>query len=247
MSNVGAGIQKPDPLREQLDELDQLMERMLALGVSRPGREPAGKLGPPRAPSLVEALPSMPETETEQVIESARTIVELAPALSTEDNQVAELTGESAPKNVLPELEILSPAPLPGPVVESPVDLALPSPTFVALEIGPTAPAAQIFTDFQFAPSPSELALEAIESPAPPPPAPAPTITETAEPLVFVAWWLRPLSLVNNVYDGSTSWLGPIGRGLRSRQVKNLLGLCGLAALLGAMAWMVWENTDWNS
>jgi hypothetical protein len=140
---------------------------------------------------------------------------------------------------------MLAPALLSESEIEQIAELAVPGPTFVALDLPPiTTTTVPIFAEFQFAPPPSEVVLEAMEAPVP---APVPVVKETLEPLIFVAWWLRPLALVTGIYDGSTSWMGPIGRGLRSRPVKNVLGLCGLAALLGAAAWMVWENTDWNS
>ena len=78
-------------------------------------------------------------------------------------------------------------------------------------------------------------------------PVPAPAAALESRPTVIVAWWLRPLAMVNGVYDGSTGWLGPIGRGLQSRLVRNFLGLCGLAAMFGAAAWMIWEGVDWHT
>ncbi len=249
MSKLAAGVPKPDPLREQLEELDVLMERMLALGVTRAGKESVRKPEPPPAPAPVESTAPPLEPASDQEPDPVPVVIESVPVLLQEDVLETEQPTDVLPDALL-EFEMGSPAPLIEPMaeptlrVEQPVDLALPAPTFVAMDIGPAAPAAQVFTDFQFAPPPSELALEAIEAPTP---RPIVTVTETVEPLVFVAWWLRPLALVSGVYDGSTSWLGPIGRGLRSRPFKNLLGLCGLAALIGAMAWMAWENTDWNS
>jgi hypothetical protein len=96
--------------------------------------------------------------------------------------------------------------------------------------------------DFQFAPPPSELVTQELAA------IPETTLSiPAAEPVIYVVWWLRPLALVNGIYDGSTRWLGPIGRGLRSRPMRNLLGICGLAALVGAAAWVLWEGADWNS
>ena len=135
------------------------------------------------------------------------------------------------------------------------IDLAFRAPTFVALGATTADTAAPLFADFQFAPPPSDLR---IEDPVAPrlsdlrmeEPVNSGEVALTgrhAAPIVFVAWWLLPLALVNRIYDGSTSWLGPIGRGLRSRPMRNLLGICGLAALVGAAAWVLWEGTDWNS
>ena len=263
MSKVAAGLQKVDPLREQLDELDLLMERMLSLGVTRSGKESAAPQAEPQpeltrpkpiAKSLEPESEPEPVPEPEQGIQIGAPVPELsAPALESpaifESAPILALnegTAEEAASEQPPVPEILDPAPSLEPILDQQIDLAMPGPSFVAVELSPAAPSAPFYADFQFAPPPSELALEAIEAPAPVL-APVRTVAESADPLVFVAWWLQPFASVNSIYDGSTRWLGPIGRGLRSRPVKNILGLCGLAALIGAVAWMAWENADWNS
>ncbi|CAN5574103.1 hypothetical protein BH10PLA2_BH10PLA2_21250 [soil metagenome] len=261
MSKVTAATPKADPLREQLDELDQLMERMLSLGVRQPSKEPYHKpaatpperppepMSAPESVSFVAIEPEMAEEGPEEASaysHQANAEAELAASESevTESVMFDELLG-AARQDVAVEPEIQSPALFNEPEIEQIADLAVPGPTFVALDLPPiTTTTASIFAEFQFAPPPGEVALEAMEAPAP---EPVPVVKEAVEPLVFVAWWLRPLAVTTGIYDCFTSWMGPIGRGLRSRPVKNVLGLCGLAALLGAAAWMVWENTDWNS
>ena len=46
MSQVATDFKKSDPLRQQLDELDQLMQRMLALGVNSVPSEPVAGRAP---------------------------------------------------------------------------------------------------------------------------------------------------------------------------------------------------------
>ncbi len=221
MSQVAAGTQKPDPLRQQLEELDHLMQRMLALGVNE-------------APGEAE------DQIAEQASEHAR------PAHSVFEPEIIESSQPVKPDNI-------PPSPGLGPLA----DLAPIVPTFVGLETSADLSSAPLFADFQFAPSVSSLTTEPLDAPdAIASGLPSAQTMEAAElistqapvtPIVLVAWWLQPLALVNRVYDGSTRWLGPIGRGLRSSRMRNFLGICGLAAAFGAAAWMVWEGPDWNS
>jgi hypothetical protein len=240
MSQVAAGSKKSDPLRQQLDELDQLMERMLALGVQ------------PAPAQVAEERTQRPEAS------QASGAAAPEPILSQKANESAPPAEFSLPEEVPYHQEFdlhraLSettgiPVELAGPDAEpergSEIELAPPAPTFVSLEGSATVPAAPLFAEFQFAPSPALAPLEPAEAPT------APAVFKTApppEPVVLVAWWLQPLAIVSRIYDGSTAWLGPIGRGLRSRPMRNLLGICGLACMIGALAWMLWEGTDWNS
>lgn len=63
---------------------------------------------------------------------------------------------------------------------------------------------------------------------------------------VIVAWWLRPLWLVDHSFDLASSPLGPVGRGLRSAWGKGLLGVTGLACLVTAVVWLLWEGLGWT-
>jgi hypothetical protein len=268
MSQVAAGAEKVDPLRHQLDELDLLMERMLALGVQSPPTGPT-----PESIQQPHVAPVSTERHVAQAVESA---------------QAGEAPFSSVDQGVLPVEApyVAGPGTTPsesdtgvtveqetGLELEPGLELAPSAPTFVSLDAGSGGPPAPLFAEFQFAPLPSVPAIEpellvnpdpgaAAPAPfadfqfAPPPsmpalePAPASVVPRTSapmKPVVIVAWWLQPLGLVDRIYDGSTSWLGPIGRGLRSRPMRNFLGICGLACMLGALAWVLWEGTDWNS
>ncbi len=231
MSKSVTGPGKPDALREQLDELDQLMERMLALGVQQPPEESQNQVEPDivsdSSNSNTTSLELPPlEAPTSQAPEPGR-------ATLPEESRWSEPQPESRKSEH-------------GLAI---VDLAPPGPTFVALDTETGISSTPFFADFQFAPPPGEIALNSLEAPTTstadlsiePAPALAAGVT------VIVAWWLRPLALVNSLYNGSTGWLGPIGRGLQSRLVRNFLGLCGLGAMLGAAAWMLWEGVDWHT
>ncbi|HEV8058367.1 MAG TPA: hypothetical protein VGP68_00720, partial [Gemmataceae bacterium] len=181
------------------------------------------------------------------------------------EDEIAEQTSEHArpaPSGLEPEIIESSPPVKPDNIPPSPelgplADLGPIVPTFVGLETSADLSSAPLFADFQFAPSVSSLTTGPLDAPQSiPTGSTAAQTTDALEliptqapgaPIVLVAWWLQPLALVNRVYDGSTSWLGPIGRVLRSSRMRNFLGICGLAAALGAAAWMVWEGPDWNS
>jgi hypothetical protein len=238
MSKAASSSPKADPLREQLDELDQLMERMLALGLAQSKDDSSRP---------VERTPIANPRDEEGSQSSLETRL---PEAHT--NHISESERSASPEqpDVVP---VFSDAPAVALASSLKLDLAPPGPTFVGMESEPGQPPAPFFADFQFAPPSADLALTSLDAPAIAPSpvsleSPASVVaTESASPIVFVAWWLQPLALVDGIYDGSTRWLGPIGRGLRSRPIKNFLGLCGLAALIGAAVWMIWESTDWIS
>ena len=294
MSQTAASSKKIDPLRQQLDELDHLMQRMLALGVNQspvdivPDPEPeavefvemgaeasspakvdtvmrqvepvaAQQAEAPvstdpsleseidlafRAPTFVsiEAIAATSSAPLYADFQFASTVNELATEIQAQapDDQLAVPVSEPSKSDPAPIADSQFAAPPSEPAKSDPAPVA-----DFQFAIPPTEPTEKVPTlipDFQFAPPPSELVTEELAA------IPAATLTSTAaEPIIFVVWWLRPLALVNNIYDGSTRWLGPIGRGLRSRPMRNLLGICGLAALIGAAAWVLWEGTDWNS
>lgn len=56
----------------------------------------------------------------------------------------------------------------------------------------------------------------------------------------------RPLLRINRGFDGAMGWLGPIGRSLRGKQGRNLLGITGLGLTLGALLWLLKDWMGWN-
>ncbi|MFO0866205.1 MAG: hypothetical protein U0744_16415 [Gemmataceae bacterium] len=56
----------------------------------------------------------------------------------------------------------------------------------------------------------------------------------------------RPLLRLNRGFDGAMGWLGPIGRSLRGKQGRNLLGITGFGLMLGALLWLVKDWMGWN-
>lgn len=238
MSEVATGSKQADPLRKQLDELDQLMERMLALGGQPPPAQPAREESP-HIVSQEAIADELPETIVPDAANQIPpSLPEFAPPVEVPYRPEVDFWKplvESAVARIEPVAPLVDIEPDPA------LELAPSAPTFVSLEGSVGTPPAPLFAEFQFAPPPSIPSLEptvaplAIRTSAPP------------DPIVIVALWLQPLALVNRVYDGSTRWLGPIGRGLRSRPMRNLMGICGVACVLGALAWMLWEGTDWNS
>jgi len=56
----------------------------------------------------------------------------------------------------------------------------------------------------------------------------------------------RPLLRLNRRFDSAMGWLGPLGRALRGRQGRNLLGITGLGLMLGALLWLAKDWMGWN-
>src|SRR5262249_15887226 len=56
---------------------------------------------------------------------------------------------------------------------------------------------------------------------------------------------LQPLLWINGVYDRWTSWLGPLGRLLRSPRGRAVIGFVGLTLIGLAIAWSVRDLFGW--
>ncbi|MBX9678331.1 MAG: hypothetical protein K2X38_06175 [Gemmataceae bacterium] len=56
----------------------------------------------------------------------------------------------------------------------------------------------------------------------------------------------RPLLRINRGFDNVMGWLGPLGRSMRGKQGRNLLGITGLGLMLGALLWLLKDWMGWN-
>jgi hypothetical protein len=61
-----------------------------------------------------------------------------------------------------------------------------------------------------------------------------------------VPWPFRPLVWLNQAFDWSTAWLGPLGRWLRGPSGQALLGWSGLLMLAAALAWLALDTLGWS-
>lgn len=179
-------------LRQQFDDLDELMQRMLALSVD-PTEDKEGKESKP-AP-----LVFAPVQQRKHYPEFDWSSAQSQSEAGAEPGAAKEKTDE-------PRL-----------------------PTFVPID----APAGEVDS---VAPSSGSSAATIHRE----------AWAEDASPGIEYSLWLMPFVLVNRVYEGCTCLFGPLGRPLRSGLAKNLLGICGLAGVVGSVAWIVWERADWN-
>jgi hypothetical protein len=214
--------------RQLLDELDALMERMLALPVQA-AEEPAqaAAVAPPPTP------PHSPPTPPPAPVPSRTlTVQAAAPVL-----QQVVVTRQSAPP----------PAPLPPPAVPPPPprqdpphpDLSAPAylpvgaePLLPLILQRPTKQAGKRAVGVDWTPAP--------RAPAAAPPSPRPAVIKPPEeakdpeqPSPGLSWLVR----VNRAYDRATDLLGGPGRWLRSDQGRNTLGWAGLGMLAAAGLW----------
>jgi hypothetical protein len=190
-----------DLTRQQLDELDALLQRMLSVPLSPADTPmPAGALPaptPPASPGWRADAPAPAAAPLPHVqLPDPPSSVALQPAVSAPP--------VPAPKPAPPAPK---PAPAPPPVAAAPTPKPVPK---------PPAPAP--------APPPPKAAAP-VAVPAPPP-APA---SESAAPPVAIQF--LPFVLLNVIFDFVCGLFGPPGRLLRSGFFKHLYGLAGLALL----------------
>lgn len=212
--------------RQQLDELDALIERMLVLPVDAGDDLPAATEEVPPAPALAAA--SAPESSpiTERTAEGdgqgSPGPAEIAfprwagagsPDAAGQPSALPATVGkDGAPGGAGPGT-----APPPGPPMR-PTTGQVVSPTSIpgmALEPGDST---STTGTSRHAPNEGRSVLAPL-------------------------WW--PLRCTNRVFDACTGWLGPVGRWLQGPWGRTFLGLVGLmllaaAAALGVLDWMGW-------
>jgi hypothetical protein len=66
---------------------------------------------------------------------------------------------------------------------------------------------------------------------------PTPSKSYTDQRRSWGSWLYQPLIWINQVYDRSTQWLGPMGRWLRGTSGRMLVGYVGLILFCLALAW----------
>jgi len=212
----------PNPTRQMLDELDALMERMLALPVNDL-EEPLPAPPPP--------LPALSATLTEAPPEPA-TEPEPRPRPPEPRQSGKVLVGRLSPSYTAPDEPAPPPAERPAFSYATPEDEeAIPSlPDRPLWE--PAAPPSS---------PPSENKLPPLIVPKTPPPA-----KQYPRRRSLFGWCLQPLVWINVGYDRSTGWLGVPGRWLRSNGGRMMLGYVGLGMLCLAAAWLLRDWLGWS-
>lgn len=241
--------------RQLLDELDALMERMLALPVrdsedSTPAASPDSDAEVEAAAAATQTLtPPLPSAPLDE--EAAENAFSFAPAeeLPSADEEVHEPPLPSWLQE-LRERSISSEAVAATITAEGPV------PPHAA-----AAPAGEPVTAQKVSPPPAEAATPTqtvsppvVETAAPIPRRPytigSEALRQPSQVLTdrswHTRWWLWPLVVLNFPFEACTYLLGPLGRWLRSRWGRALAGWLGLALLLTALIWQIWLWVCWN-
>jgi hypothetical protein len=234
-----SGKPAPDPpplhaTRQMLDELDALMERMLALPINdgdEPAPAPAAPVvAPPRARPLSASLTLLqepadePVTSFHQPIEQPADNAALDPAhTGTNPSHLPTLGTLDALKAAWPE-----PAPPrfpPLPAIES----------YTALPELPPAPVVV----------PEPLSDRVV--PAPPVPDLDALVADVAAPPGSLAsWFILPVLWGNRTFDQCTLLLGESAGWLRGPAVRNALGVAGLILFGAAVAWLARDWLGWT-
>jgi hypothetical protein len=208
------------PTRQLLDELDALMQRMLALPVEQDGA-PSASGETPRPAGAGPALsppPSLPGRGQGHppILDMPRPVRADAPA-------------RPAPSHLSPPPAILPPR---HEVVSTGVA------TRAGGELQPDAGGPAAFGPEVFA----NLKVE------PPVHRPRPSAARPAlpRPERTTSWLPGTLTWINQAFDRGTLWLGPAGRWLRSPPGRAVLGWLGAGLLMAALGWQILAWTGWN-
>jgi hypothetical protein len=204
-----------DLTRQQLDELDALLQRMLSVPLAPPDTPMPGGLG--RGASDGDAPPLPPSWRIDPP----------APAASA---SIPHLVLAEPPSAVKPEPPAPPPAPKPAPPAPKPIAKATPAPPPPAPVPAPV-PAPKAASIPAPAPKPIPRPVEARAV------TPAPSAPPVALPLL-------PLVALNALFDGACGVFGPLGRVLRSGFFKHIYGLIGLG-LLAYTAAHVAQVREW--
>ena len=213
--------------RQMLDELDTLMERMLALPVGdEEDLPPLPRDVPVQATVKATYTPIGETTGAEEAEEDSFADPQERSLLQRVDNLLADVdmgTDTSSPSYAADErLDFGSTAKVPH----------------FAPEVVPDP----FFADPEVPPPPIVRSAPAIPAaPAAPHPVVRPTPV-TARNMQAVSLPLLPLLWVNQTFDACTSVLGPIGRGIRGERGHQVLGAVGLFCLGLAGLWFVVEQ-----
>ncbi len=229
MSSPASPRSSANPTRQQLDDLDALLQRMLELPVNQleePGEAPPAKSAPVVEPAAVPqpVLEAAPKPEAPDVrhwrLDVPQTPRDLQPH-----------TGDLA----FPSLETTAPA-VPPPSVQPPKATPVSAVSIpLAMPVDPE-------------PLPTSVPLVA---PPPPKPRPAPPVSAPAiEPTPVdsdLPWGMRWLVQLNVWFDEAVAHLGSPGLWVRGQTGRTVLGwtgvtLLGIVALLLVLDWFGWTR-----
>ena len=204
------------PTRQQLDELDALMQRMLQLPVE----------SVPEAPSSETAEQNMgyiSDFRTGAVSDARSAAIGPATAGAQSGARSSALTVTRTD------------GPHTGPTTAAIVVSPWGSPSSKSAAAGP-APRAGTSASVQGARVPSaEKRSSAHAEPQ--------SKAQEAPP---VRGWLRPVATCNRAFDIGASYLGPAGQWLSGPAGRSFLGWTGILLLAASLAWLALEGLSWT-
>jgi hypothetical protein len=258
-------VKEPPPLqstRQMLDELDALMDRMLAIPVNDVDDSAPAV---PAAPAVVR-MPTVSATLTvlEEPLEDEETPTEPAPPeasvreasvreasvreasvreASVREASVREASVREASVPLRQSFPSYATEPAPGPEDQGPLPALIEPPPFRPASAVSRSEPAPLSVNVIPPPIRSITALTNLPSP---PTSPAPPLELVRLPRRSLAGrCLLPLVWLNHGFDQSTRLLGGPGRWLRGSAGRQLLGLTGLGLLAAAGAWLIKDWLGW--
>jgi hypothetical protein len=257
--------------RQQLDELDALLERMLQLPVNATEPEPVEE-PPPMRPARQEAparpAPGRPTTPRQRSYPPSYMVVETstpsyfetpAPPRQPEAGLGPRLLDPAGPSYHEPAHHAMPDAP--AHEESPPEDYETGEGDWVPLRSA-WQPSAQTWKPLAETWEQAKTAPEPTRPWTPPPPVmepaipPAPTVSEPVAilppapapepPAETPSAWLLPAVWFNRGFDACLAPLGPVGRWLQGPAGRGFLGTVGLVALAGACALAVADGIGWT-
>jgi hypothetical protein len=231
------------PTHHQLDELDALMQRMLALPVDQgdSASDPAAErlAAAEKRDGSAQASTEIPELSNV----AATPILDQAPRMHVDELAFTIPESESIAAQAMAEDSDDQP--------EFRADLQTEPWSFPAL--APAAPGvievASPFSAWEDLQGNNRVCADATyskqESPAVPANAPPKELAAKSERKISFPG-MNPLLLINFAYDPVLALLGSKGTWLRSQAGRNVLGLLGLILAIGSITWLLWGMMAWN-
>jgi len=209
---MATAVSPNDLTRQQLDELDTLLQRMLALPLNKPEIPHPPTVAPPPP------LPEMPPINGMWRTDSASPTVK-SPYMPMPEPAITLTPAMTGPPRPGPSAFAVVPPPGTLRGVDAPATPA----GFVPLTMKSVSGPAQPFGEVNpFLPPPKSATYTPYKAPAP----------KTSVPVVM---W--PVFGVNTILEFALGLLGPVGTILLKPTVKSLLGFAGLAMLAAAGGW----------
>jgi hypothetical protein len=229
-----ATAQSPNDLtRQQLDELDALLQRMLALPLNSPeGVAPTVSSPTTYRPTVSELpLPDLPTVSLRSTSASTFTpqMPASAPTQSSVEMSPPVVWRGDAPSTSGPTQQLLT---IPSPSDPTPAPITRKAPSSHARSIESGAPAT-LKLEIPTQPIPSQNPFKVNTNPPPVPHQVPDVLPSQPAPakITHVSPVLAPLVAFNRVLNAFLGQLGLVGRILRSGFIKNLVGLAGIALL----------------